>query len=221
MSTSAAASGSATPARPPRRARRASIPGLLLLLVLGAVGYVWVRGTWADSTPADPKSVADGPVCHVYQPAGEHKRVRCAVLLPYPMQKVWSVVTDYEHYADILPYLADVQVEPKEGEKGVWHMTGKAKSALPGYWDFAIDIHQEEGTERRVAWWDNPSGEVTLNKGRWELTPDGPDRTLLVLSLEAEVHNYPTFFLRNYFLHRLKRVVQAVEQQLQKQPAGD
>jgi hypothetical protein len=100
---------------------------------------LYVRGTWADHEPRTPGSVAEGPVSQLYQPAGGHTRVRGAILLPYPREKVWAVVTDYEHYGDFLPYLTNIDVERvKDG----CHMTGQAKSALRGYWDFAIDVRE-------------------------------------------------------------------------------
>jgi ribosome-associated toxin RatA of RatAB toxin-antitoxin module len=199
-------------ALPRRRRRRLVIPLALLLLVAGSAGVLVLRGTWADATPHNPASLAEGPVAQLYQPPGEHKRIRCAILLPYPREQVWKVVTDYAHYGDFLPYLANVAAERKQ--EGVWHMTGQAKSALQGYWDFAIDIHEEKTDDRWVAHWDQPSGEVLVNKGGWTVTPAGNSQSLLVLELEAEVHHYPTFFLRNFFLHRLKQVLLAVDRHL-------
>jgi hypothetical protein len=194
------------------------IPLVLLLLVVGAVAVLFVRGTWADATPRNPASPADGAVAQLYQPPREHKRVRAAILLPFSRETVWKVVTDYGHYGDFLPYLADVKAEPV-GE-GVWHMTGQAKSALQGYWDFAIDIHEEKTGDRWVALWDQPGGQVEVNRGSWTVTLAGNGQTLLVLELEAEVRHYPTFFLRNFFLHRLKQVLRAVDRRLKSQEAG-
>jgi len=204
----------------PRRRRRRwlVVPASLLLLVAGAVVVLFVRGTWADSSPRNPSSVEEGPVAQLYQPPGEHKRIRSAVLLPYPREIVWKVVTDYEHYSELLPYLANV--EAKRNVNGSWHMAGLAKSALQGYWDFTIDIYEDVSHEQWVARWDQPNdgGEVLVNKGSWTVTSMGNDRTLLALELEAEVHHYPTFFLRNYFLHRLKQVLLAVDHHLREQP---
>jgi hypothetical protein len=191
------------------------IPLALLVLVVAAVGVLFVRGTWADAAPRNPASPAEGAFAQLYQPPGEHKRVRAVILLPYSPETVWKLVTDYGHYGDFLPYLADVKAE-QTGE-GVWHMTGQAKSALQGYWDFAIDIHEEVSGDRRVARWDQPGGDVLVNKGSWTVIPAGANQTLLVLELEAEVRHYPTFFLRNYFLHRLKQVLLAVDRQLKAQ----
>jgi hypothetical protein len=206
----------AAPAPPRRRWRRVAVPVVLLVLLLATGVVLFVRGTWADTQPRDPADVAAGPVAQVYQPPGESKRVRCAILLPAPPERVRGVVTDYKHYGDLLPYLADVSAEPAADG---WHMTGQARSVLGGYWPFAIDVHEKAEGGRFVAWWDQTGTvEVRVNRGSWEVAPAGPGQTLLVLSLEGEVHNYPTFILRNVFLHRLKEVLRRVAQQVKAVP---
>jgi ribosome-associated toxin RatA of RatAB toxin-antitoxin module len=202
-----------TPAPPRRRRKRwLLLPIALLALVLAAGAVAYARGTWADARPHDPASVAEGPVSQVYQTPDGGKEVRSAILLPYPRERVWQVVTDYAHYGDFLPYLADVEVTP--AEQGC-HMKGRAKSALPGWWPFEIDVRQEQTAERWSAGWDQPGGPVLVNKGGWVVTPAGEGQTLLVLHLETEARGTPTFLIRNVYLHRLKAVLRAVERRLQ------
>jgi ribosome-associated toxin RatA of RatAB toxin-antitoxin module len=211
----------APPAGPPppapRRRRRLVIPLLLLVVLLGLIGYLAVRGTRADATPHDPSRPEDGPVSEVYQPPGDTKRVRAAVVLNQPPRRVQDLVTDYKHYSDFLPYLADVHAEhSKDG----YHLTGQAKSIFPGYWPFAIDVREERsGDFLAVRWNERGAGKVRVNNGSWEVIPHGKDQTLLVLSLETEVEGIPTFLMRNVFLYRLKRVLRAVDRHL-KESAG-
>jgi hypothetical protein len=204
-------------AAPRRRRRRLFIPLLLLALLVGTGVVLYVRGTWADDVPRNPATVAEGPVSQLYQPPGQPKRVRGAILLPNAPDKVWNAVTDYEHYGAFLPYLADVTGEPT-GDGG--RVSGQARSLLGGYWPFTIHVHEKKEGDTRVAWWDETgSGEVRVNRGSWEVSPAANGETLLILSLDGEVHNYPTFILRNTFLHRLKEVLRRVEQHLQAQAA--
>jgi uncharacterized membrane protein len=185
---------------------------LLALLVAGAL-WAYIRGARPDARPRDPETVSR-PVAQVYQPPDGKTTVRAAVLLGSPREQVWRVVTDYADYDRFLPYLDDVAVEPaKDG----CHMTGGAKSALSGYWSFAIDIRERKGQGPWTATWDQTGGkEVLVNRGGWELVARGK-QTLLVLTLEAEVKGYPTFILRNVFLHRLPIVLQAVEARLEQE----
>jgi hypothetical protein len=202
--------------KPPRRSRRLLIPLVLLVLLVGAGVVFFVRGTWADDVPRNPTGVADGPVAQVYQPAGQSKRVRCAILLPHPPGRVWKVVTDYGRYGDFLPYLAGVKTEAGGDDT---RMTGQARSVLGGWWPFTITIHEKTADGGHVAWWDETgTGEVRVNRGSWEVLPATGGETLLVLSLETEVHNYPAFILRNTYLHRLKEVLRRVAHHLQSGP---
>jgi ribosome-associated toxin RatA of RatAB toxin-antitoxin module len=201
----------------PRRRRRLLIPLLLLAVLAGVVGYLAWRGTRADEKPHDPSRAEDDPVSQVYQPPGDTKRVRAAMILNHPRDKVWAAVTDYAHYSDFLPYLKDVVAEKTPDG---YHLTGQAKSIFPGYWPFAIDVRQEPSEAlSAVRWNERGGGKVRVNSGSWEVIPRGKDQTLLVLSLEAEVDNIPSFVLRNVFLYRLKHVLRQVDRHLNA-PAG-
>jgi ribosome-associated toxin RatA of RatAB toxin-antitoxin module len=214
----------AAPSPPPtakprrRRTRLLFIPVMLLLLGVVAFVILYIRGTWATTQPRDPASVQEGPISQLYQKPDGNKVVRCAVLLPYSLQRVWTVVTDYPYYSEFLPYLSDVQAT--QTDDGCV-MKGQAASAISGTWPFEIVVHEDKETvpERwRISWDEKPTeGDVQLNSGSWELTPVGENQTLLVLTLQAEVRSSPTFFLRNFFLYRLKQVVRAVEKRLQSQ----
>jgi ribosome-associated toxin RatA of RatAB toxin-antitoxin module len=198
-----------------RRARLLFIPVLLLVLALLAFVVFYIRGTWATSEAGNPATVQEGPISQLYLTPEGDKVIRCAILLPYPVERVLGVVTDYAHYSEFLPYLSDIQAERKDDD---WLMKGQAQSAVSGTWPFEITVREERlgRSQWRIRWDEQPNqSEVALNRGSWELTPAGDNQTLLVLTLQAEVRSTPTFFLRNFFLYRLKQVVRAVERRLQ------
>ena len=207
--------------RPPvRRWRRrwVLIPCALVLAVVLALLLLYVRGTWADSEVRNPTTVADGPVSQLYVADG-HTQVRCALLLPQPVEEVWAVLTDYGKYHEMLPYLANIEAEKKSAEE--YRMKGLAKSAFQGYWPFEITIHQEKKADGGRIWWDEVGGgEVLVNRGSWQVSKHGEQETLLVLSLETEVQSTPTFVLRNFFRYRLKHVERAVEQAVLRRRQG-
>jgi hypothetical protein len=205
-----------TPPSPPRRRRRwLVIPLVLLLLFVAAIGWTYVRGTHGSSEAKDPTEPGQ-PVRQLYQNDGKIC-VRAAILLPYPRSKVWAAVTDYPRYDQFLPYLDDIAVEAREDG---CHMTGGARSIVSGYWPFTIDIHEHKGDREWTAQWDEvPDETILVNRGKWTLIDRSgkEDQTLLVLTLETEVKGYPTFLLRNVFLHRLPLVLRSVELRLQKE----
>jgi ribosome-associated toxin RatA of RatAB toxin-antitoxin module len=186
------------------------IPAVLMALFGVVVLAAYIRGEWAETTPRDPAAV--GPVSQVYQSPDGQKQVRCAVRLPYPREKVWAVVTDYAHYGESLPYLRDVQVEPlPDGAR----LTGEAQAAFQGDWHFQTDLHEEKTGDAWSVRWDQPGGDLLVNRGGWEARAVGPDETLLVLTLEAQVAACPTFILRDFFLYRLPQVLQSVDRRVQ------
>jgi hypothetical protein len=140
------------------------------------------------------------------------------MLLPYSMDQVWEAVTDYVNYGDICTYVraGDITHDPN----GTCHLEATAQSGLPGEIPFKANIGHEQLLNGYRTTWDEPSGEVLVNRGHWILTPRGPVETLVELTLEVEVRGVPTFVLRNLSMHRLPEVVRAVEKRLRTNGAG-
>src|SRR5262245_48415515 len=129
------------PSPPARRWRkRVVIPCAIGLGLALFLGWAFVRGTWADNVPKDPATPADGVVCHLYQPPGGPKQVRCALVLDYPAEEVWKVVTDYERFGEIFPTLKSVEATRRPD--GRCRLKGVATS-WAGDRSFDILIRQE------------------------------------------------------------------------------
>ncbi len=211
---------STTPATrppPPRRVRkRWLIPSILLGLIAIAFIVVVVRGSWADHEPRDPKSSADGILCRLYQPAEGDWQVRCSMVLDYSPEKVWSVLTDYDHFEDIFPTLESCTLKSQDKEKHLARLTGEAHSML-GTWPFDIDVHEEvEPGKRYNSHWEGDSGDVQKIKGSWTVTPAGEGKTLLVYASHVEIKRYPDWAVVNALLLRQPRVMKAVDDRLKK-----
>src|SRR5262249_42961400 len=103
----------ASPPTTPRKrlGKRTRVLLVLLAVVAPLLAGAYVPGTWADTTLRDPGSPADGVVCHLYRTPDGHTPVRCAVLLDYPIDKVWKVITDYDRYGEIFPTLRSAPVK--------------------------------------------------------------------------------------------------------------
>jgi len=205
----------ASPSPPPSRRlrKRFLFPLILLGLVGAALLWAYVRGTWADTVPHDPKSSAEGVVCQLYRTPEGHTPVRCAAVIDRSLGEVWKVVTDYDHYGDIFPTLRSAPVVVVRDDAGHYHLSGVASSVL-GDWPFDIRIRHEESPEKKSASWDNAAGDVRLNRGSFVLTPLGADRTLLVYSLEVEIASYPNFLVRNVLLSRQPGVMKGLIERL-------
>lgn len=208
------------PAPPVRRIKkRWLIPGLLLVLLIALLIWAGIRGTWADLERKNPSTVADGPVCQLFlEKPPDQKVVRCAMLLGFSAEEVWRVVTDYDHFDEIFPYLHSTRATCEGGNDkhrtATYHLTGMVHSKLFGDWPF--DTHVEHRELSRTVSWIERGHRVTYNAGSWEMIAKGPQQTLLVYSLAVEVTPFPDSVVRNVLLDHVKEVVTAVDQRLKK-----
>jgi hypothetical protein len=195
-----------------RRSRRLALPGLLLGGALAVLAAAFVRGTLAQE-PRVPATVEGGPVCQVVETPEEGRHVRCTKVVAFPLEEVWAAVTDYDNFGDICSciHAGTIAHEPD----GRCRLEARADAGVPGSVPFAVELRHEQGLFDYVASWDQTGGDVLVNRGRWVLTPLGPESTLLSLRLEVQVRGIPTFVLRNLSLHRLREVVLAVERRLE------
>lgn len=208
MSTSPPA---APPPSPRRVRKRWLIAGLLLGLLALLLLSVYVRGTWADTVPRNPTTPEAGIVCQLLQTPDGAKQVRCAVVLDAPPPLVWRVVTDYDHFPETFPTITSAEARP-EGD-GLFHLNFVLQTPI-GPMPVEAQIRHVETPERSTASWDQPSGDLLVNRGSWEVTPADAGRTLLVYTLEVAVRHYPDFLVRNALLSRQPKIVDAVRRRV-------
>jgi uncharacterized membrane protein len=84
-------------------------------------------------------------------------------------------------------------------------------TSILGTWPVDIRIRHQESPERCVASWDEPTGEVVVNRGNWSLSAAPGDRTLVVYTLDVEVSPFPNFLVRAVLLSRQRTVVEALK----------
>jgi hypothetical protein len=190
--------------------KRITIPAALLTLL---IAWLVIRGTWADTTPRNPSSSAEGAVTQLFQgPQGP--QIRSALVIDYPIGEVWAVVTDYDRFAEIFPHVCHTTIS-RDGD-GRYHLSGSAAESWFGEWPFDVHIAHHETPQKCTAEWDDPYQDLRVNRGSWTLTPLGADRTLAVYTLEAEVGSFPNFIVRNALLLRVDGVPAAVAREVAK-----
>jgi uncharacterized membrane protein len=200
------------PEPPSRRKKRWIIPLILIGLIIIFSIWVCIRGSWADATVKNPSTSADGIITYLHQTADGHKQVRSAVVIDAPPAEVWAVVTDYPNHNKIFHYVSKIEAN-KEAD-GRYHLQGVAHSRLWGDWPYEAHVKHEQTPDKGSyrAWWDEPSEDITVNRGSWQIQPTPDGKTLLVYTLEVEVGRYPTFLIRNLLLDRLGTVVAEVQE---------
>ena len=196
------------PQPPPRRIKlRIGIPAVLIGTVMALLVWGIIRGNWTDREPRNPASAADGIVTQLLPTAEGRKQIRAAVIVSASPDRVWKVVTDYDHFSDVFPNISTSKgVRDPDGR---WHVTGEVRSIV-GRWPMDIHVKHEESADRFVASWDEPNGAWKVNRGSWVVTQHGAGETLLEYNLELKVSPFPDFVPRAVLLGQLKPVMRAV-----------
>ena len=201
--------------RPPgsRLRKRIIIPTVLIVVVMALLLWGIIRGNWTDAESRNPSSATDSVVTQLLRTTEGRKQIRAAVIVSAPPERVWKVVTDYDHFSDVFPNVSTSQgVRDPDGR---WHVTGEVRSIV-GHWPMDIHVRHEESTAKSVASWDEPNEAWKINRGSWVVTPHGTGETLLEYNLELKVSPFPDFVVRAVLLGQLKPVMRAVANRVER-----
>ncbi len=196
-------------ARPAKRCirKRIIIPTLLIGVVTVLLLWGIVLGNRTDPQPRNPGSASDGVVTQLLRTTDARKQLRAAVVVRALPDRVWKVVTDYDHFSEVFPNISTSKGmrEPD----GRWHVTGEVRSIV-GRWPMDLHVRHEESTAGFVASWNEPYGAWKINRGSWVVTQHGAGEALLEYNLELKVSPFPDFVVRAVLLGQLKPVMRAV-----------
>ncbi len=201
-----------SPVPPPakRMKKRIGIPAAFIGAVVILLTWGIIRGSCTDPEARNPSSAADGIVTQLLQTPAGQKQIRAAVIVSASPDRVWKVVTDYDHFSDVFPNISSSKgVHDPDGR---WHVTAEVHSMV-GSWPMDLHVLQEESAGKSVASWDEPHGVWKVNRGSWVVTPHGNGETLLEYNLELKVSPFPDFVVRAVLLEQLKPVLRAVANQ--------
>jgi uncharacterized protein YndB with AHSA1/START domain len=205
--------------RPPRRVTlRIIIPTVLIGVVMALLLWGIIRGNLTDPDLRNPSSAGDGVVTQLLRTSEGRKQIRAAVIVRAPPERIWKVVTDYDHFSDVFPNVGTSKgVRDSDGR---WHVTGEIRSIV-GRWPMDLHVRHEESAERFVASWNEPYGAWKINRGSWVVRQHGAGETLLEYNLELRVSPFPDFVVRAVLLGQLKPVMRAVASRAERdQPPG-
>jgi uncharacterized protein YndB with AHSA1/START domain len=199
----------------PRRVRkRILIPSILLALMLLAAGWLWWRGTMAETAPRDPATAADGPVTQLLTQDGR-TFVRSAIVVAAPPEEVWRVVTDYDSHPKFMPYIAELAQQKLDD--GRVRLTGVARTHVWADWPFEIDVTEKADRakgEYSATWHEENKTDFAVNRGGWTVRPHGAKQTLVVFTKQAELSGYPNFLIRNIMMNRVGELLSAVRDEV-------
>jgi len=202
-----------SPSTPRRLKKRVIVPVAILGAMLVLFCVVWVRGSFATSEERTPTSSAEGVWSQLWLSPDGRKVVRCSAVVDHPVGEVWKTVTDYENFEKVFPTLKSVKTATEPD--GRRRLSCDVTSIL-GTWPVNVRIRHQELPGKNVASWDEPSGDVVVNRGSWALYPAGPGQTRVVYTLDVEVRPFPDPLVRAVLLSRQKTIVEALKNHLDK-----
>jgi len=209
-------------AQPTRRRvrKRIWIPSALLGVLLLSLGWLWWRGTSAETVERNPASAADGAVTQLLSQEGR-TFVRSAIVVPAPPEAVWKVVTDYESHPQFIRYIAEQTSEKRDD--GRVRLRGVARSRLWGDFPFQTDathVEQPDQGEYAASWQEEGQAGFPVYRGGWTVKRLPDDQSLLTLTLQMEVQGYPSFLVRNILMDRVGTVVRSVRDEVARRSGG-
>jgi ribosome-associated toxin RatA of RatAB toxin-antitoxin module len=101
-----------------------------------------------------------------------------SVIINAAMEKVFSVITDYEKYSQFLPEVKRISISDREGNKVQVHYELELIKTI------RYTLQLEEQPPRKVSWSLVKGEWMRQNQGAWTLEPVGPTRTQATYSIE-------------------------------------
>jgi uncharacterized protein YndB with AHSA1/START domain len=193
--------------------KRLIIPSALIAIIAGFLVWGILHGNLTDAGPSTPASASDGVLTQLIRTSEGRKQIHAAEIVMAPPESVWKVVTDYDHFSEVFPNMATSKgVKDADGR---WHLSGEVRSVV-GRWPMDLHVQHAESASKSVASWDEPNGELKVDRGSWVVTPHGNGETLLEYNLELKVSPFPDFIVRAILLEQLKPVMKAVANRAQR-----
>lgn len=117
---------------------------------------------YLDSVPQDVEVTTD-------RGEGRHRQITAKIQIPYPVEQVWQILTDYEHLADFIPNLAKSQkIEHPQG--GIRLEQIGSQSFLKLKFCARVVLDMVENFPNQLAF-QMVEGDFKEFFGTWQLTP--------------------------------------------------
>ena len=100
---------------------------------------------------------------------GRRSVVEAACVIPAPQDAVWRVLTDYDHLADIVPFLTESRVTGETGGAKVLQQAGRGRLWI-FHRSFAVTFGVEEQPESFIAF-RALAGDFRTFDGFWRVEP--------------------------------------------------
>ena len=171
----------------------------LYSLVVPAI-LMSLMGTANASSSQDNLTMKEEVALQEIETADGREGILAKIIIPAPLEVVWSVITDYEKLSDFIPdmKLSEV-VEKKDGEI-ILHQQGESGFLM---FHFKVDLILKlvEHRYQRIEF-NQVSGDFDYFEGEWKTEFLGDRETMLIYKLIAHPKFYAPGWVVRYMLKR-------------------
>lgn len=168
----------------------------VLLVCFSLYGWYFARGTWATANPTYPTKPEDGVISNLVLNAEGRREIHTAVVIPVPVATAWGILSNYKEWERLFKTVHERKpTEPLPGNQH--HVVSDVQTPLGVLQLDFIVTHEPTDNGGYRATWDAPTKELPSNRGSIQITPLGPDNTLLVYVVEKQYRRYPQFLVYN------------------------
>lgn len=100
-----------------------------------------------------------------------------------PFDRVWRAVTDYDDYKEFLPLVVESGVKKRTGAAVYQYVRMRPPWPLHDHW--MVNANVENRRKGTIAW-TMADGNLRFERGYWQITPMGPNRTKLQYHLTVD-----------------------------------
>lgn len=137
-----------------------------------------------DPAPQDGIPVPEDIQVEVEDLGDRRRQVRGCVLIPVERQRVWQVLTDYDHLAEFVPNLVESRFLGSENGRKLVRQVGSQK-VLFAHFSAAVVLAIEEIFPHQLRF-QEIEGDFLLFEGFWELAEWLNQQTLLTYHLQVK-----------------------------------
>ncbi|MEB3330470.1 MAG: SRPBCC family protein [Candidatus Sericytochromatia bacterium] len=140
-------------------------------------------------------------------------------LVEAPFERVWRAVTSYDRYHQFLPMVVESGIR-KRSRHTTWQFV-KMQPPWPLHHHWMVNINVERKQRGNVAW-TMADGNLRFERGYWQMTPVGTDRTRLQyhLTVDPWLDIVPSWLIEFATRSVLPDVIRGVRQRVRQAAAG-
>ncbi len=171
---------------------RSLIVPVILLLLMGSA--------YAASPSQNSSAVEEDVVMQEIETADGREGIVARIIIPAPLEVVWTVITDYEKLPEFIPDMKLSKVIERKDSETILRQQGESRF-LMFHFNVEVIIKLIEQRYHNIEF-DLVSGDFDYFEGEWKIESIGDKETMLTYTLIAHPGFYAPKWVVRYMLKR-------------------